>query len=145
SSLTNKIASSLLICFLPIFFSSCKIGGALRDFHSISKNIDDVSGNIKPVDTLMMDATSGLLTELASTNSETKIDTLAARINRVLTQYLNESFAKMDPGPMASKFTRGAMDPIFAEETEVRMKQLIHNLSIQMSHDIAASIADLTS
>ncbi|MEP6647271.1 MAG: hypothetical protein ABJC12_09275 [Saprospiraceae bacterium] len=133
----------LFLCFYSL--ASCRIGGALRDFHTISKNIDDVSANIKPVDTLMMDATSGLLTELANTDSQTKLDTISARINRILTQYLNESFQKLDPGPMASKFSQAALDPLLAEETEARMKQLIHNLSAQMSHDIAITIADLTS
>ncbi|MBK9982566.1 MAG: hypothetical protein IPP15_09090 [Saprospiraceae bacterium] len=135
----------ILICFCVVIFSSCKIGGALRDFHSVSRNIDDVSSKLKPIDSLVMDATSGLLTELSNSNSQEKMDSITARLNRSLNAYLTKTFQDLDLGSMGHKLTQGAIDPLLSDETEVRMKQLISSLSAQMSHDIAKSITELTS
>ncbi len=135
----------IFICFSFLFFSSCKIGGALRDFHSISRNIDEVSSTVKPIDSLVMDATSGLLTELSNTNSQEKMDSITARLNRSLNAYLTKTFQDLDLGPVGHKLSQGAIDPLLSEETEARMKLLISSLSAQMSHDIARSITELTS
>jgi hypothetical protein len=135
----------VLICFCVVIFSSCKIGGALRDFHSVSKNIDEVSSKLKPIDSLVMDATSGLLTELSNSNSQEKMDSITARLNRSLNVYLTKTFQDLDLGSMGHKLTQGAIDPLLSDETEVRMKQLISSLSAQMSHDIARSMTELTS
>ncbi|MGB4846992.1 MAG: hypothetical protein WBP41_03690 [Saprospiraceae bacterium] len=135
----------ILICFCVVILSSCKIGGALRDFHSVSRNIDEVSSKLKPIDSLVMDATSGLLTELSNSNSQEKMDSITARLNRSLNVYLTKTFQDLDLGSMGHKLTQGAIDPLLSDETEVRMKQLISSLSAQMSHDIAKSITELTS
>lgn len=141
----KNFAVTLLIFISVLFFSSCKIGGALRDFHSISKNIDEVSSTVKPIDSLVMDATSGLLTELSNSNSQEKLDSITARLNRSLNAYLTKTFQDLDLGPLGHKLSQGAIDPLLSEETETRMKLLISSLSTQMSHDIARSITELTS
>ena len=141
----KNILIPVLVCTGIIVLGSCKIGGALRDFHSISRNIDEVSSTMTPVDSLVMDATSGLLTELSSENSQEKLDSITARINRNLTKYLTQMFQELDPAPFSNKFSQGVLDPFLAEETELRMKKLISALSDQMSHDIAKSITSLTS
>jgi hypothetical protein len=135
-----------------IVFSSCKIGQTLKDFNSVSKDAKqiakdfrDVRGAVVPVDTLLMNATAGLLTELSNADSQTKLDSISARINRILTLYLNATFQNLDPGPVGKKFTQGALDPLLAAETEERMKKLIAALSAQMSHDIAGMITELAS
>jgi hypothetical protein len=141
----KNFGRSILICFCVVLFSSCKIGGALRDFHSVSRNIDEVSSKLKPIDSLVMDATSGLLTELSNSNSQEKMDSITARLNRSLNVYLTKTFQDLDLGSMGHKLTQGAIDPLLSDETEARMKQLISSLSAQMSHDIAKSITELTS
>ncbi|MGB3077575.1 MAG: hypothetical protein WBB31_00740 [Saprospiraceae bacterium] len=141
----KNILISVLVCTGIIVMGSCKIGGALRDFHSVSKNIDEVSSKLKPIDSLVMDATSGLLTELSNSNSQEKMDSITARLNRSLNVYLTKTFQDLDLGSMGHKLTQGAIDPLLSDETEVRMKQLISSLSAQMSHDIAKSITELTS
>jgi len=139
----------LLLLFSLLTFPSCQ---ALKDFNSVSKDskqissdFHDVSGAIIPIDTFIMIATAGLLTELSSMESEQKLDSITARINRILTKYLNETFKNLDPGPVGKKFTQGALDPLLAAETEEKMKQLINALSIQISHDLAGVIDELTS
>lgn len=141
----KNILISVLVCTGIIVLGSCKIGGALRDFHSVSKNINDVSSKLTPIDSLVMDATSGLLTELSNSNSKEKMDSITARLNRSLNAYLTKTFQDLDLGSMGHKLTQGAIDPLLSDETEVRMKELISSLSAQMSHDIAKSITELTS
>jgi hypothetical protein len=135
-----------------MIFSSCRIGQTLKDVNSVSKDVNrvasdfrDIRGVVVPVDTFVMVATAGLLTELSSLDSEAKLDSISARINRILTRYLNETFQNLDPGPVGKKAVQGALDPLLAAETEARMKNLISALSAQLSRDIAGIITELSS
>ena len=141
----KNILIPVLVCTGIIVLGSCKIGGALRDFHSISRNIDDVSSTMTPIDSLVMDATSGLLTELSSADSQEKLDSITARINRNLQKYLTQTFQELDPGPIGNKLGQGVIDPLLSDATEARLKQLISAVSAQMSRDLSKSISELTS
>ena len=108
-------------------------------------DISIITAEITPADTLMMHIVAGILTELASEKSEDNLDSLTARINRMLTKYLNETFKNLDPGPVGKKFTQGALDPLLAAETEARMKEMISAISSQLSRDITNLISEATS
>jgi hypothetical protein len=148
------LSTSVFIVLL--FISSCKIGQVSSDFKVIKKEATQISTDIKavrhaivPIDSMVMEATAGLFTELSDTISEVKMDTIAARINRILVHYLNESFKDLDPGPMGENLTRGAMRPILDPATEARLQEMIHSVSLKASADMAAAIrnamAELTS
>src|SRR5258706_8161683 len=134
----------LLVCSIFIFFISRKIRKVFKDVDSVTKDVNDVKRAVLPVDTLLMDAASGILTELSSADAQEKLDSITARINRILTLYLNKTFQNLDAGLVGKKFTQGALDPLLAAETEERMKKLISALSNQLSHDIAGMITELT-
>jgi len=150
----SPLSTSILMTVLLL--SSCKIGQVSSDFKVIKKEATQISTDIKavrhaivPIDSMVMEAMSGMFTELSDTISEVKMDTIAARINRILVHYLNESFKNLDPGPMGENLTRGAMRPILDPATEARLQEMIHSVSQQASADMTAAIrnamAELTS
>ena len=155
----NTISSILKACQIPILcyllcvsLYSCKIGQALEDFNKVStsvesaqKDVNEITDAILPVDSLMMTITSGLLSELSSSSSEEKLDSISARINRILVQYLNETFQSLDPGPIGEKAVTGALDTLLAEQTRARIQQFIAALSSQLSQEITGLITDITS
>jgi hypothetical protein len=85
------------------------------------------------------------LTELSSADSQEKLDSISARINRILTKYLNETFQNLDPGPIGKKAVQGVLDTLLAKETEDRIKHLVTALSAQISQDLSSLISNLTS
>ncbi len=136
--------------FLLIFCQSCKIGQVVDDFGAIKKDAMQISSDIKsvrsalvPVDSMMMEVASGLLTGMSEKESEAKLDSIAARISRSLTRYLNESFTQLDPGPMARNLTTGAIEPILDLETEARLKAMIGAVSRQAGDDLSMEIRKL--
>ncbi len=139
-----------MIVLLTVF--SCKIGRTLDDVNSVSKtakkagqDVSELTEAILPFDSLMMVITSGLLTELSSAESEEKLDSISARINRILTKYLNETFQNLDVASVGENAVNGALKPLLAAETEARMKQLIAALSDQLSLAVTGLISDLSS
>ncbi len=138
-----KIITPLLLAFsFAILFFSCKI---TKDADSVTKDVNSVEDELVPVDSLLMNATSGILTELASADSQEKLDSISARINRILTLYLNKTFQNLDAGPVGRKFTHGVLDPLLAAETKEQMKQLIDALAAQITLDLNGVITELTS
>lgn len=127
--------------------TGCKIGQIGTDFKAIKKDAQQISKDIKgvraaftPIDSAMMDATSGLLAELSSADSQEKLDTISARINRILVQYLNDSFKNLDPGPTGRNLMRGAVEPLLDTLTEKRLQQMIHTVSVQAGADFVAAM-----
>ena len=144
--------------FLVIFIGvcGCRIGTFFTDIGNVSKDAKKISADFKamkstivPIDTFTMNATSGVLTELANADSREKLDSIAARISRIITQYLNQSFQTLDPGPVGNKLVTGALDTLLAEETEYRIRMLLENVSRQAGKDVSYIInrafADLAS
>ncbi len=136
-----------LACLMLFLLGSCKIGQIGTDFKLIKKDAQQISKDIKavrgafvPIDSLLMEATSGVLTELSNADSEEKLDTIAARINRILVQYLNESFKNLDPGPTGENLMKGAMRPVLDTMTERRLQEMIHSVSGQAAEDFTAVI-----
>ncbi len=141
-----------LIAMILLLTSSCKIGQISKDFKSIkedaskiSKDIKSVKGAFTPIDSATMAAMSGVLTELSDTISETKMDTIAARINRILVSYLNESFKNLDPGPLGQHLAQGAMQPILDPATEQRLQEMIHSVSQKASDDLTTAMRNMMS
>jgi len=139
----------LLICCLAV---SCKIGQVSSDFKDIKKEATTISRDIKavrhaivPIDSMTMAAMSGILTKLSDTISENQLDSISARINRILVKYLNESFKNLDPGPVGQNFTKGAMQPILDTATEHRLQDMIHAVSLKASEDLTATIRSMMS
>jgi hypothetical protein len=130
-----------LILPISIFFSiatiSCQIG---KGIGKVGEGVNRISHTIDPADTLAMDLVSGLLAGLSTDTSKARLDSVSARINRALALYLNETFQKLDPGPVGKKLTEGALDPILAGATEQRIKDLIHAVSTQAGDDLSAAI-----
>ena len=131
-------------------FPSCKIGQVTKDFKVIRGEAEKISRDIKgvraaftPLDTAMMYAMSGVLTKLSDTISEQQMDTIAARINRILVAYLNQSFQNLDPSPVGKNFTKGALQPILDPATEQRLQEMIHSVSQQASRDLAAAMRNM--
>lgn len=141
---------TILGALILALFSSCKIGQVTKDFKVIRGEAEKISRDIKavrhsftPVDSMTMMALSGVLTKLSDTISEEQLDSIAARINRILVGYLNESFKNLDPGPVGANLTRGAMQPILDPATEQRLQEMIHSISQQASKDMAAAMRNM--
>jgi|GEM_PF-6022979 len=129
---------------------SCKIGQVSKDFKDIKKEASQISKDIKfirrsytPVDSAMMAGMSGILTKLSDTISENQMDSIAARINRILVRYLNDSFKNLDPGPMGQHLAQGAMQPILDPATEQRLQEMIHSVSLKASEDLTAAMRNM--
>jgi hypothetical protein len=143
------LISNMMIIIL-LLSASCKIGQISKDFKSIKKDAQQISKDIKtvrgaftPVDTAMMEAMSGVLTKLSDTISENQMDSIAARINRILVKYLNDSFKNLDPGPMGQHLAQGAMQPILDPVTEQRLQEMIHSVSQKASDDLTAAMRNM--
>ncbi len=139
----------ILLFFGLIFFNSCKIGTFFNDIGNVSKDAKKISsdfkamrGTIVPIDTFTMNATAGVLTELANADSEEKLDSIAARISRIVAQYLNSAFQTLDPGPVGNKLVTGALDTLLASETQQRIKLLIEAVSRKAGQDISLLISN---
>ena len=104
---------------------------------------------IVPIDTFTMNATAGVLTELSSAESEDKLDSIAARLSRMVAFYLNDALADINTAPVGNKLVTGAMDTLLAAETQRRIQLLIDGVSRKAGNDIARLINggfnDLTS
>jgi len=138
------LSAILVICLV---IASCKIGQVTKDFKVIRGESEKISRDIKgiraaftPLDTAMMAAMSGVLAKLSDTISENQMDSIAARINRILVKYMNESFKNLDPGPVGANFTKGAMQPILDPATEQRLQDMIHSVSQKASDDLTAAM-----
>ncbi|HJW31511.1 MAG TPA: hypothetical protein VJ508_19915, partial [Saprospiraceae bacterium] len=151
-SLVRRFTSNIwivgvIIAMIMMLSGSCKIGQIGKDFKVIKKDAAQISKDIKsvrhsftPIDSAMMAATSGLLNELADTNSQVKLDTISARINRILVRYLNESFQNLETGPAGRKLARGAMEPILDTATEIRLQAMIHSVSQKAADDLTGAV-----
>jgi hypothetical protein len=133
-----------------MLLSSCKIGQVSKDFKDIKKEAQKISSDIKtvrrsftPIDSATMMAISGVLTKLSDTISENQMDSIAARINRILVKYLNDSFNNLDPGPMGQHLVQGAMRPILDPATEQRLQEMIHSVSLKASQDLTAAMRNM--
>lgn len=144
-----QYCKNIILVFSLFILSSCKIGTFFNDIGNVSKDAKKISSDFKamrativPIDTFTMNATSGVLTELSSTSSEEKLDSIAARISRSIARYLNEALLTVDPSPIGNKLVTGAMDTLLAIETQQRMKLLIEGVSRQAGHDISLLIGN---
>ena len=135
---------------------SCKIGTFFNDIGNVSRDAKKISTDFKamrevivPIDTFTMNATSGVLTELSSASSEEKLDSIAARISRIVAQYLNDALATVDPSPVGNKLVTGALDTLLARETQHRLQLMIEGVSRKAGKDISylikQSFLDLSS
>lgn len=136
-----------MILVIGLMFTSCKIGQVTKDFKVIRGEAEKISRDIKgvraaftPLDTAMMYAMSGVLTKLSDTISEQQMDTIAARINRILVAYLNQSFQNLDPSPVGRNIAKGAIEPILDPATEQRLQEMIHSVSQKASDDLTAAM-----
>jgi hypothetical protein len=130
--------------------SSCKIGQVSKDFKAIRHEAEKISTDIKavrrnftPIDTAMMTAMAGVLAKLSDTVSASQLDSIAARINRILVKYMNESFKNLDPGPTGQNFTKGVLQPILDPATEQRLQDMIHSVSQKASADMTAAMRNM--
>lgn len=139
-----------------LILSSCKIGTLFNDIGNVSKDAKKISADFKamketivPIDTFMMNATAGMLTELASDQSNEKLDSIATRISALITARLNESLQNLDPSPVGNRIVTGALDTLLAVETQQRIKLLIDAVSRKAGQDVAMLIngafSDMTS
>ncbi|MDQ3015716.1 MAG: hypothetical protein M3R25_03200 [Bacteroidota bacterium] len=136
--------------------TSCKIGTFFNDIGNVSKDAKKISADFKslketivPIDTFTMNATAGVLTELSSAQSEEKLDSIASRLSKMISVYLNDALADINTAPVGNKLVTGAMDTLLAAKTQRRIQLLIDGVSRKAGNDISRIINggfnDLTS
>lgn len=118
--------------------------GGIHDISQMTKSeLDEIQGEIFPLDSASKRIIMGILEGAATPASRNNIDTLSKNLSNSITKYLNERLKTLDTKSVGSGLVTGLMDTLNSRKTKDDLRNLINASFSDLDRNLNRTITSL--